>query len=217
MWDRQDAGRRHRSTSQREPLDRPCKDGHDTCGCPPMKEICCLTCPLPECLLVLNEGTRSSLPYKEREGTKTETRAVEIVALLATLSPGEIREKLGLSRVQYRRAIVYIQAHTADDFARLMTRLGGERPAPRRRRKPAGHPYKERSGTKTEIRAIAIGPLVGMHTPAEICAKLGLSRAQYQRAILYIKKHAAPELADRVPAILRGDKKTAPAEKREEP
>ncbi len=94
----------------------PCTAGHDTCGCMPLEEICCLTCPLPECLLVLNKNT----PKRERRGTRQETRAIAIVALLATHTPKEIREKLNLRVEQYRRAIVYIQQHAAPAAYQLM-------------------------------------------------------------------------------------------------
>ena len=100
-----------------ETLRHPYETSRDTCGCFQMKDTCCLACPLPECLLVLNAGKPRSHPYKDPGGTKTEARAIEIVALLGTHTPAEIRSKLGLRRNQYQRAIVYIQQHTAPALA----------------------------------------------------------------------------------------------------
>jgi hypothetical protein len=117
MWGREKLTALHRTGDQRAVMLRPCKAGHDTCGCIPLGEICCLTCPLPECLLVLNERAprRQSTPRREKRGTRAEERATAVAALLGTHAPAEIQKQLGLNRAQYRRAIVYMQKHSNDE------------------------------------------------------------------------------------------------------
>lgn len=81
---------------------RPCVDkNHAMCGCTYREQRCCLACPLPKCILDTNQPKRRRRPH-----SRAAQRGALIIKLLAQgRAPTSIRRELGISRIQYIRAV----------------------------------------------------------------------------------------------------------------
>lgn len=93
----------------RPPRNMPCDKRHEMCGCSLTGFGCCLDCPLPVCVYdEIDAGKRVRL---SRGRTIHVDRGPRIAQLLEQgKTPREIRAEMGLSRVQYIRAL---QKHRA--------------------------------------------------------------------------------------------------------